>query len=59
MGTIQHLRIVKLLSSLSSPALAVPILQDDFFNETLTIVIIIGLGDSPVPIPNVLVILGS
>lgn len=59
MRTIQHPRIAKLLSSFSFPALAVPILQGDFFNEKLTVVIIIGLGDSQVPIPNVLVILGS
>lgn len=38
---------------------SVPILQGDFFHEKLTIVIIIGLGESPVPIPNVLVVLGS
>lgn len=49
MGTIQHPKIVKLLSSLSSPAFAVPILQGDFFNEKLTVVIIIGLGDGPYP----------
>lgn len=59
MGTIQHPRIVKLLSSLSFPALAVPILQSDFFNDKLATVAIIGLGGSPMTIRNVLVILGS